>query len=280
MILSYVNGCYTEHHKSVISIDDRSIQFADSVYEVICIVNGKLIDADAHIKRLFFSLRELAINVDYTHQSLLLICFELIKKNRIVDGSLYIQITRGIQKRAHIYSSSIKPSLIITASHQNFDFQDIHLRGVKVITHDDIRWKRPDIKSTALLPNILLKKKASENNAFECWLFDEEKNITEACVMNVWIIKDNTLITPPALGQILDGITKNRIKEICSLENLAFKENSFSINDAKSADEAFMSASTSHIVPVIKIDDSQISSGTPGLITKKIQRLYQNYLIS
>jgi D-alanine transaminase len=277
--ISYVNGRYLPHSEAMVHIEDRGYQFADGIYEVILVKNGVLINADKHFDRLKKSLAEISINSPYTTSSLKIIIHELLKQNYKFDGSIYLQITRGVAKRAHEFpNSNVKPSLVITLSPLRYSLEKLYEIGTKVITFPDLRWKRRDIKSIALLPNILAKQKAIENNAREAWLFDENSNITEGSSSTSYIVKNNSIITHPLTQEILPGVTRTLVLNLAKTVNIKIEERIFSIDEAKSAEEAFLTSTTVGVIPIVKIDTSMIGKGKPGPITKKLIELYKNHI--
>jgi D-alanine transaminase len=277
--ISYVNGRYLPHSEAAVHIEDRGYQFADGIYEVILVKNGVLINADKHFTRLKKSLAEISINSPYTTSSLKIIIHELLKQNYKFDGSIYLQITRGAAKRAHEFPNpNVKPSLVITLSPLRSNLDKLYELGTKVITYPDLRWKRRDIKSIALLPNILAKQKAIENNAREAWLFDDNNNITEGSSSTSYIVKNNSIITHPLTQEILPGVTRTLVLNLAKTANIKIEERVFSIDEAKSAEEAFLTSTTVGIIPIVKIDTSMIGKGKPGTITKRLIELYKNYI--
>ena len=203
---------------------------------------------------------------------------KLIKLNNIFNGYIYIQITRGVSERKHEFPKKYKPTTIIFTKHLNID-KKIYEKGVKIITIPDLRWLRRDIKTTSLLANVLSKQLAIEKNAFESWLIDNG-NITEGSASNAWIIKSsNTIITHPANNKILKGVTRDTVIKILKKNNFNIKERPFNLIEAKNAKEAFLTSSTLSVLPVVKIDNYNLSNGKPGDITKKIMYLYNNYIV-
>ena len=275
--ITYINNKFVKHSNAKISVEDRGFLFADSIYELISVFNKKIIDTDQHLNRLRLSLNKIKIKYNFNKKKLKQIINKLIKLNNIVNGYIYIQITRGVAERKHEFPKKYKPTTIIFTKKLNVD-KKIYEKGVKIITIPDLRWLRRDIKTTSLLPNILSKQLAVEKKAFESWLIDNG-NITEGSASNAWIIKNSkTIVTHPANNKILKGVTRDTIIKILKKNNFNVKEKPFNLIEAKNAKEAFLTSSTLSVLPVVKIDNYNISDGKPGDITKKILYLYNKYI--
>ena len=275
--ITYLNNKFVEHKVAKISVDDRGFLFSDSVYELISVFDGKIIDLKPHLSRLGSSLKKIKINYKVNQLKFKTIIKKLINNNKIINGYIYIQITRGVAERKHEFPKKYKPSIVIFTKHLNVN-KNIYKTGVKIITIPDLRWLRRDIKTTSLLANVLSKQMAVEKNAFESWLIDDGY-ITEGSASNAWIIKNSsTIITHPSNTKILRGITRDTIFKILKKNNFKIKERAFNLIEAKNAKEAFLTSSTLSVLPVVKIDNYNISNGKPGDITKKIMLLYNNYI--
>jgi len=279
--ISYVNGRYVPHSAAYVHIEDRGFQFADSVYEVIAVQNGHLIDGEGHFDRLDHSLGELSIVQPMSRGALKLVIGELLRQNRITFGSLYLQVSRGQAQRDFPFPKDIKPSLVmVTGKLKPFDFNAVS-QGVKVISIPDIRWKRCDIKTVSLLAGAMGKTKAKEQGAFEAWQIDSDGKVTEGTSSNAWIItQDGLLLTRETSSAILGGITRQTILKLAERENIKYVEQSFSLDDVKSAREAFTSSTTAFIRPVTQIDDQIIGNGKPGEFCLKLITLYGQYMDS
>ena len=273
----FLNGRYIKFSQAKISIEDRGFLFADSIYELISVFKKEIIDTDQHLNRLNSSLKKIKIKYNFNKKKFKKIFKKLIKLNNIVNGYIYIQITRGVAERKHEFPKQYKPTTIIFTKHLIIN-KKMYEKGVKIITIPDLRWLRRDIKTTALLPNILSKQLAVEKNAFESWFIDNG-NITEGSASNAWIIKNlNTIVTHPANNKILKGVTRDTLIKILKKNNFNVIEKPFNLIEAKNAKETFLTSSTLSVLPVIKIDNYNISNGKPGNITKKIMHLYNNYI--
>tara|TARA_Y100000768_G_scaffold387816_1_gene380440 strand:- start:908 stop:1747 length:840 start_codon:yes stop_codon:yes gene_type:complete len=274
----YLNNKYVKFKDAKIHIEDRGFQFSDSVYEVIKIINKKLLDFDFHMRRLKFSTTELNFNFKINNKLLKNIFEILIKKNKLNNGIIYLQITRGIQPREHAYKKNLIPNVIIYTAKKKFNLPNKSYKGYKAITYPDIRWGRPDIKTTSLLANIIAATEASKKGAYETILV-KGKKVTEAAHSNVWIVKDNKIITHPANKEILKGVTRTVLINL--IKSLRFKliEKEFSIKQLFKADEVFITSSGSFVTPIIQIDNVKINNKKIGKITKLLAlNLYKSII--
>ena len=265
----YINNKYVNFKDAKIHIEDRGFQFSDSVYEVIKVLNKKLLDLNFHIRRLKYSTKELNFNINIKKELLTKIFINLVKKNNLTNGIVYLQITRGLQPREHAYKKNLKPNIIIYTAKKKFNLPNKYYKGYKAITYPDIRWGRPDIKTTSLLANILAATEASKKGAYETILIKGNK-ITEAAHSNVWIIKKNKIITHPANKEILKGVTRTVLINIINSLGFAVVEKKFSIKELLKADEVFITSSGSLISPIIEVDKIKINKGKIGTITKSL----------
>jgi D-alanine transaminase len=274
--IAYVDGRYVPHRRAYVHVEDRGYQFADGVYEVIAVNRGRLIDEEPHLDRLARSLAELRLRWPMSREALRLVMREMIRRNRLVGlGSLYLQITRGVAARNHLFPVRAEPVLVMTArALPPFDRQAAR-RGVRVITLDDLRWRRPDIKSVSLLPNVLAKQQAFEAGAYEAWLVDERGMITEGTASNAWIVTAaDELVTRAADRSILGGITRAAVLRIARQHRLRLVERPFTVEEAKAATEAFLTSTTSWVKPVVEIDDAPVGEGVVGPLTERLLALY------
>lgn len=269
----FLNGEFVEKEEAKISPNDRGFIFADGVYEVAKYYNGKPFRYDDHLNRLERSLSELDIVFNET-ESLQSIFSELITKNNLQDkhAGVYLQITRGEHKRVHHFPENIQPTVYAFAYHMP-SFTDNLENGIKVITHEDIRWQRCDIKSVSLLPNTMLYNKAVKAGAGECVLI-RNGMVTEATHSSVLGVKNGTVITRPLSNLILPGITRKVILEICSSSKIPFEEREFSEAEMFEMDEIIIAGTGSEITPAIKINNTIIGNGKPGKITRLIQQKF------
>ena len=270
---AYINNKFVSFKNAKIHIEDRGLQFADSVYEVIAVLNGNLIDLDFHLKRLRYSLKELKISYKINKLVFKNIFDKLLSKNKISNGIIYLQITRGVQYREHKYKNKLIPTLIIYSRNKKFNLHGKNFKGVNAITFEDLRWKRRDIKTVNLLPNIIAANKAKQKKAYEAILLQDGK-VTEGTSSNIWIIKKNNLITHPANSDILKGVTRTSLLKIIKKTSLKLVEKSFTHKQLLEADEVFLTSSGSFITPILKIDKKKINKGKIGNITLKLAKMY------
>ena len=274
----YLNNKYINYKDAHIHIEDRGFQFSDSVYEVIKVIKKKILDYNFHIRRLKYSTKELDFNFKLDKKKLHRIFINLIKKNNLNNGTIYLQITRGVQNREHAYNKNLKPNIIIYTNNKNFNLPNKNYKGFKAITYPDIRWARPDIKTTSLLANILAATYASNKGAYEA-IFFKGNTITEAAHSNVWIIKKNKIITHPANKEILKGVTRTVLIKIIYSNGLILKEKKFTKKELYNADEVFITSSGSLITPIIQVDSCKINNGKIGTITKTLAlNLYKSII--
>ncbi|WP_022697813.1 D-amino-acid transaminase [Euryhalocaulis caribicus] len=280
--IAYVDGAFTPHRDACVGIEDRGLQFADSVYEVWGVRNGRLMDSPGHLDRLFRSLGELRIAFPVTREALMIALEELRRRNRIRNGLLYLQVTRGVAPRDHGFPVQATPTVIATAKHIPQHKADARAKaGVSVVTAPDIRWGRCDIKTTGLTANILAKQHAREQGAFEVWMLDADGYVTEGSSSNAWIVASGgVLVTRPVTDNILAGVTRAAILRIASELGLTVEERAFTPQEAMDAKEAFMTSASSFVMPVISIDGAQISAGRPGETSVALRQGYEKLALN
>ena len=276
--IAYVNGRYLPLARAKVHVEDRGYQFADGIYEVIAIHDGNLIDELPHLQRLRRSLDELRIAMPVSEAALRHIMAEIVARNRVVDGALYMQITRGVAKREHAFPSGVKPALVVMARAKPRPPAAMS-QGVAVITTPDIRWKRCDIKSVSLLPNILGKQQAREAGAYEAWQVDERGQVTEGTSSNAWIVtKAGELVTRSADSAILNGITRLAVIALAEAAQLRVVERGFTVAEAREAREAFLTSTSSWVTPIVRIDAAMIGDGKPGVFAQRLRQYYVDYM--
>ncbi|MFZ0845565.1 MAG: D-amino-acid transaminase [Pseudolabrys sp.] len=278
--IAYVNGRYLPHAQAKIAIEDRGFQFADGVYEVCEVRSGRLIDERRHMARLDRSLNELRITRPMSAPALSVVLRETVARNRVRDGIVYLQVTRGVARRDFAFpAAGTKPSVIVTArSNDLARLEQMAAEGIAVVTVPDIRWQRVDIKSVALLPNVLAKQTAREQGAREAWLVDAKGFVTEGGSSNAWIVsRDGTLITHPLGRDILSGITRSVVIDVIKGQGLSFEERAFSVEEAYGAREAFVTSASQIVLPVVNIDGRPVGNGAPGLIASQLRAAYHRY---
>jgi D-alanine transaminase len=275
--IAYVNGAYVPMRYAAISINDRGFQFGDSIYEVWPVRSGQLRDSEGHFARMRRSLNEIRVPAPMDDRALHLVIKETMRRNKVREGIVYIQVSRGVAPRDHTFPTKpIKPTLIITA--KNLDQTGMRKRGaegVKVITTPEIRWARRDIKSVNLLPNILQRQAAKEAGAFEAWFVDEDGFITEGTSSNAWIVDaQGRLRTRPLSNDILHGVTRASVMRVAQERQMQVIEEPFTLAEAKAAREAFVTGAGAPIFPVITIDNVPVGEGRPGPVTQALRAAY------
>jgi D-alanine transaminase len=275
---AYVNGRYVDHREARVHVEDRGYQLADGVYEVVGVRDGKLIDEKPHLDRLDRSLKELRIAQPVSRATLGFVIRELMRRNRLRDGLVYMQVTRGVARRDHAFPTTpVKPSLVLTTKNTRHLGVDAG-PGIAVKSQPDIRWERCDIKTVALLPNVLAKQAARESGAYEAWLIDPTGCVTEGASTNAWIVtKEGELVTRQTDSGILAGITRGTLKSIADTLQLRLVERPFSLSEAKQAREAFITSATSFVTPVIRIDDEPVGDGKPGPTARRLREEYVRF---
>jgi D-alanine transaminase len=280
MRIAYVNGRYCPRNEAKVAIDDRGYQFADGVYEVCEVRGGRLVDERRHMARLDRSLNELRIMRPMSPAALSSVLRETVRRNRVRDGIVYLQITRGVAPRDFPFPpAGTRPSVVVTARNNDLNrLEQMAADGVAVVTVPDIRWQRVDIKSVALLPNVLAKQTAREQGAREAWLVDAQGRVTEGASSNAWIVScDGTLITHPLGRDILPGITRSVVIEAVKAQGLAFEERAFTLEDAYAAREAFITSASQIVLPVVRIDGRPVGNGAPGMVAMALRRDYHRH---
>ena len=270
--IAYVNGRYVPQREASVNVEDRGYQFADGIYEVVHVYRGRFIDEDRHLGRLERSLREIALPMPMPRASLAKVLHEVVRRNRVQEGLLYMQVTRGVARRDHAFPAKpIPPALVVTVRRIPPYPKSIEGWGGAAITHPDLRWARRDIKSTALLPNVLARQAAREKGATEAILYEADGTVTEGAATSFWIVdKDGVLRTRQLGEQILPGCTRGALIALMQEQGVAFQEGPFTLDDVRTAREAFISSATSFVKPMLKIDGREVGDGTPGPISRKL----------
>ena len=275
--IAYVNGRYVRHSLATVHVEDRGYQLADGVYEVCEIRGGHPIDEARHMARLDRSLGELSIRWPMDKAALGAVMREVVRRNRISDGIVYVQVTRGVAPRDHAFPKpEVRPSLVVTARSMAMEARDERARkGVTVLTTPDNRWGRVDIKSVALLPNVLAKQKGRAAGAFETWFVDGQGLVTEGTSTNAWIVTgDGLLVTRQTDHAILAGITRAVLLDLIAREGLTFEERAFSVPEALAAREAFLTSATTAVTPVVRIDGTRVGKGRPGRLAQRLRKAF------
>ncbi len=275
--IAYVNGRYVKHSDASVHIEDRGYQFADGVYEVCEVRHGYIVDLTRHLNRLDRSLGELRIACPMSRAALTQVIRETLRRNHVRNGLFYMQVTRGVARRDHVFpAEGTPPSLVITA--KSTDAKIIaakNANGIKAITLVDNRWDRVDIKSVGLLPNAMARQQAKEAGAQEAIYVDSDGMVKEGAATNVWIVDpDGTLVTRPAEHGILRGITRTTLMDVAAKLGLTIAERNFSVSEMLAAREVFLTAATSICFPVVSVDGQAIANGHPGSVSQKVREAF------
>jgi D-alanine transaminase len=278
--IAYVDGRYLPHGGASVHIEDRGLQFADSIYEVCAIIEGALMDEEGHLDRLERSLGAIEMRMPLARGALKIVMREMIRRNRLKDGLLYLQVTRGAHKRDHPFPKSHRSTLIMTARPVNMAaVEKRRAEGIAVVTLPDIRWGRCDIKVTGLLPNVMAKSQARKLGAFEAWLVDRDGFITEGSSTNAWIVTgEGVLVTRKLSNSILAGVTRLGVLAALAREGFnAIEERAFTAEEAYAAREAFMTSASGGVIPIVTIDGRTVGNGKPGAATQRVHALYSEF---
>ncbi len=269
----FLNGDFIPEGKAKLSIFDRGLLFADAVYEGFGILDGQIADFAYHMDRLDSSLAKLSIASPMTRDEMLMVLMRLIKENQQREGFLYLHITRGEGDRNYLYDDGYTPNVFAFTQVEKFA-ADVPPKPVSLVSVPDIRWARRDIKTTNLLGQVMAKQAAHEAGAFEALMIDADGFITEAGSSSFFFIKDKILYVRPISNEILHGITRKTMLRVAAAHQLRIVETVYSLEQAKQADEAFITAASIYVMPVGRIDDVQINDGQTGAITAKLRSAY------
>jgi D-alanine transaminase len=278
--IAYVNGRYLPHAHAMVHVEDRGYQFADGVYEVCEVRGGALIDERLHLARLQRSLGELNMRMPMTEAALRVVLRETVRRNRVHDGIVYLQVTRGVARRDHAFPPpGTAPSLVVTARRLDTSANARQAeQGIHVITVPETRWARVDIKTVALLPNVLAKQAAREQGAKEAWFVGSDGMVTEGSSTNAWIVTgDDRLVTRQADRGILRGVTRTVLLEAIAGLKLTLEERPFSVAEALAAREAFVSSASLTVMPVVRLDGRDIGTGKPGRVAAALRQVFHDY---
>ena len=277
---AYVNGRYLPGAQATVHVEDRGYQFSDGVYEVCEVRDSHIIDEQRHMARLSRSLHELRIPMPMSDRALKIVMRECLHRNRVHDGIIYLQITRGVARRDHAFPApDTKPCLVVTArSLDRAANERMAAEGVAVVTVPDNRWERVDIKSISLLPNVLAKQAAREQGAKEAWFVDGSGHVTEGSSSNAWIVTmDGKVVTRPAERGILRGITRMVLLEVIKAQGLSLEERAFTPEEAYKSREAFLTSASQAVVPVVRIDGRPVGNGAPGLVATALRAKFHEH---
>jgi D-alanine transaminase len=278
--IAYVNGRYVAHRDAAVHIEDRGYQFSDGVYEVCEVRDGRLVDERRHMERLARSLDELRIPHPMTPKALSAVMHETVARNRVTNGIVYLQVTRGVARRDHAFPpAGTAPAIVVTArTIERWKGEREAANGVTVVSYPENRWTRPDIKSVSLLGNVLAKQFAKEKGAREAWYVDRDGFVTEGSSSNAWIVTaDGKVMTHGASNGILRGITRAVILDVLKAHNLTLDERPFTLEQAFAAREAFVTAASQIVLPVISIDGRPVGNGKPGPVATALRRDFHHH---
>jgi D-alanine transaminase len=275
--IAYVNGRFVPHGEATVHIEDRGYQFADAVYEVWAVFGGRLSDAEGHFARLERSLGELRIPMPMSRAALTIVLKEAIRRNRVTEGLVYLQVSRGVARRDHTFpEDGTPPAVVITVNPVDRAASEARAaKGVGVITTPENRWGRCDIKTVGLLPNAMAKQAAKEQGAVEAWFVDDLGLVTEGGSSNAWIVDgDGVLRTRDTNANILRGVTRLSLIDIIREAGLKVEERPFTPEEARGAREAFITGAGTLVLPVVSVDGKPVGDGKPGPVAARLRRLY------
>jgi len=271
-----LNGAFVDESKAKVSVFDRGFLFGDGIYEVSAVIDGRLVDNELHLARLERSVKEIDIALPVSLEEIRKAQIELIRRNTLREGVVYMQITRGEADRDFVYASDIKPNLVMFTQVKNLANAPSVVNGVRVDVTPDTRWARRDIKTVMLLAQVLAKKQAKSKGYHEVWLV-EDGFVTEGASSTAFIIShDNVLVARPNSNAILPGCTRRAVLKIAEEQNLKVEERLFTVEEAKAAKEAFLTSASSFVTPIIGIQDHTIGDGKPGPYTRRLQEIYMD----
>jgi D-alanine transaminase len=274
MTFAILNGKMIERSEAKVDVEDRGYQFGDGVYEVIRVYNGKMFTLMEHLQRFGKSAESIGISLPYPMEQFTALLEELIIKNKLQLGIVYMQITRGVAPRNHAFPTNDVPPTFVAYTKEVTRPVESFTTGVKTILTEDIRWLRCDIKSLNLLGNLLAKQKAAVEGCFEA-IQHRDQDVTEGSSSNTFIVKNGVVITHQSDQLILKGITKDVILELCAKNNIPVEERTFTLDELSQADEVFLSSTTAEVMPMIEIDGKIVRDGLPGPTTRKLQELFE-----
>lgn len=279
--IAYVNGRYLPQSEAAVNIEDRGYQFGDGIYEVVHLHGGRYIDEDRHLARLERSLREIQLPMPMSLAALRMVLREVARRNRLNEGLLYMQVTRGVAPRDHAFPRTpVPPALVVTIKRIPPYPTDVDRWTGTVITAPDLRWARRDIKSVNLLPNCLARQAAREQGAIEAVLYDEATGIvTEGAATSFWIVDAKGSVITRQLGhQILPGCTRGALLAELEAEGIAFEEREFSLQEVKDAKEAFLTSATSFVKPIVAVDGAPVNDGKVGPVVRRLFDIFARHV--
>jgi D-alanine transaminase len=279
--IAYVNGRYLPQPEASVNVEDRGYQFGDGIYEVVHLYDGRYVDEDRHLARLERSLREIALPMPMSRAALSMVLREVARRNRVTEGLLYMQVTRGVARRDHPFPAKpVPPALVVTVKRIGAYPTDIEKWQAACITLPDLRWARRDIKSVNLLPNVLARQAAREQGAIEAILYDEATGmVTEGAATTFWIVDEHGAIRTRHLDQvILPGCTRGALMAELEAAGIAYDERAFSVEDVRHAREAFITSATSFVRPITKIDGAPVGDGQVGPVVRQLFEIFARHV--
>jgi D-alanine transaminase len=272
--IAFLNGSFLPCEEAKLPIMDRGFLFGDGIYEVSAVLNSRLVDNDAHLARLERSLKEIRIANPYSAAEWTRLEEEMVRRNGLVEGVVYMEVTRGVAERDFAFPKDAKPTVVMFTQVKSITRSPQAEAGVAVVTVEDLRWKRRDIKSVALLAQVLAKQAAAEAGVGEAWMV-EDGHVTEGSSSTAFIItKDGRIVTRPLSNAVLPGITRQAVMRLAEEHGLTVEERLFSLAEAHEAAEAFFTSASSFVMPVIAIDGRPVGNGKPGALTRRLRQLY------
>lgn len=279
--VAYVNGRWRDQRSASVNVEDRGYQFGDGIYEVVHVHRGRFVDEDRHLARLDRSLREIRLPEPMGRAALLQVMRELVRRNRVAEGLLYMQVTRGVARRDHAFPRRpVPPALVMTIKRIPPYPRDVDAWAVSAITRPDLRWARRDIKSVNLLPNVLARQDAREAGAAEAILFDEATGVvTEGAATSFWIVDERGALRTSRLGPaILPGCTREALVAELSEAGIPHEEGEFTLEEARRAREAFLTSATSFVKPITRLDGEPVGEGGVGPVTRRLFELFARHV--
>ena len=276
--LLYLNGETMPVEEGRVSVEDRGFQFADGVYDVAVVYSGLPYELTEHVERLFRSAQLLEIEIPHTREEVEAICMELLAESKIPDYLLYMQVTRGYARRGHAFPDEVTPTVVIYTREFAGRPDEYYEKGVATITVPDDRWGRCNIKTVALLPNCLAKQKAHRAGCYEAIFYSAQNVVYEGASTNVFCVINGTITTAPLSNKILPGITRARLIELVRAAGLDLVERDYTVAQLKAADEAFLTGTSTEVMPIVRVDDTTIAAGEPGPVTRRLRRMMLQHL--
>ncbi|MFZ2640586.1 MAG: D-amino acid aminotransferase [Verrucomicrobiia bacterium] len=273
--IAYVNGKFSSIEDAVVSVEDRGFQLGDGIYEVLRTYQGRLHAVEEHMRRLFRSLEAIGLKHAFTAAALEEIIHEAVKRAGFADSLVYLQITRGATKRTKVFPQAVPPTLVITVRKLELPTDAMREEGVAIMTADDIRWQRCDIKTVCLLPNVLASQRAKAAGCFEALFVEKDSTVNECASANVFIVASGVIITPPLSSRILSGITREEVITLARQNNMPMEERRIALDELFAAAEVFLTGTTTEVLSVVKVNDRRIGTGKPGPVTQRLHGLFR-----